>query len=62
MEENTGITTKDTSWSPRIKIVVIVIILLGTVWLVIIFNPLLNALLIAALFAYLLNPLVLCQS
>lgn len=49
---------KDTTWSPRTKIVVISIILLGTVWLVIVFNPFVNALLIAALFAYLLDPLV----
>jgi len=58
MEEKISITTKVTPWSPRTKIVVIAIILIVTVWLGIVFNPLLNPLLTAALFAYLLNPLV----
>ena len=49
---------RDTPWSPRTKIIVTAAILLGTVGLVIFLNPLLNALLISALLAYLLDPLV----
>ena len=45
-------------WSQRTKIVVIAIMLLVTVWLVIIFNLIVNAVLTTALLAYLLEPLV----
>jgi len=48
----------DTPWSPRTKTAVIIIILVGTIWLAIVLNPLLNALLIGALLAYLLDPIV----
>jgi len=58
MEDKKGDAVKDTRWSPRTKIVVTAIILLGTVWLIMAFNPIVNALLIAALFAYLLDPLL----
>lgn len=49
---------RDTSWSPRTKTIVITIILLGALWLIVFLNPLWNALLISALLAYLLDPVV----
>ena len=49
---------QDLHWSQRTKIVVTAIMLLVTVWLVIVFNLIVNAVLTAALFAYLLEPLV----
>ncbi|MFC2025617.1 AI-2E family transporter [Chloroflexota bacterium] len=49
---------KETPWSQRTKIVVLIVILIGAVWLIATLTPLMNALLIAAFFAYLLNPLV----
>lgn len=49
---------RDTPWSPRTKTIVITIIILGAVWLIVFLNPLWNALLISALLAYLLDPVV----
>lgn len=48
----------DTTWSNTTRILVILFSLAGAIWLAIIAGPLLQALIIAALLAYLLNPLV----
>jgi predicted PurR-regulated permease PerM len=48
----------NTTWSPTIRILVIVIILLGAIWLAVVASPLLEALVISALLAYLLDPAV----
>lgn len=47
-----------TTWSQNTRILVIAVILLGAVWLAVVASPLLNALVISALLAYLLDPLV----
>lgn len=49
---------RETHWSSRTKIVVITAILLGAVLLIVYLNPLWNALVISALLAYLLDPVV----
>ena len=48
----------NTTWSPTTRILVIVVILLGAVWLAVVISPLLEALVISALLAYLLDPVV----
>ena len=48
----------NTTWSPIIRILVIVIILVGAIWLAVVASPLLEALVISALLAYLLDPAV----
>ncbi|MBU0703137.1 MAG: AI-2E family transporter [Chloroflexi bacterium] len=48
----------NTTWSPTTRILVVTIILLGAVWLAVMASPLLNALVISALLAYLLDPVV----
>jgi predicted PurR-regulated permease PerM len=48
----------NTTWSPTTRILVIVITLLGAVWLAVVASPLLEALVISALLAYLLDPVV----
>lgn len=48
----------DTSWSKSTRILVIVLLLAGAVWLAFVASPVLDAILIAALLAYLMNPLV----
>ena len=48
----------NTTWSPTTRILVIVVILLGAVWLAVVISPLLEALVISALLAYLLDPAV----
>ena len=48
----------NTTWSLTTRILVIVIILLGAIWLAVVASPLLEALVISALLAYLLDPLV----
>jgi len=48
----------DTSWSSTTRILVIVVILLMTIWGAVVASPLLQALGVAALLAYLLNPAV----
>ena len=47
-----------TTWSPTTRILVVTVILLGAVWLAVMASPLLNALVISALLAYLLDPVV----
>jgi len=47
-----------TTWSPTTRILVVAVILLGLVWLAVMASPLLNALVISALLAYLLDPVV----
>ena len=47
-----------TTWSSTIRILVIVVILLGAIWLAVAASPLLEAVMIAALLAYLLDPMV----
>jgi len=47
-----------TTWSPTTRILVVTVILLGAVWLAVMASPLLNALVISALLAYLLDPAV----
>ncbi len=48
----------NTTWSPTTRVLVIAVILLGAVWLAVMASPLLNALVISALLAYLLDPVV----
>ena len=48
----------DTLWSNTTRIMVIVIILAGTIWIAVVANPLLQAVGVAALLAYLLEPAV----
>jgi len=48
----------NTTWSSTTRILVIVIILLGAIWLAVVANPLFEALVISALLAYLLDPVV----
>lgn len=48
----------DTSWSNTTRLFVIVLLLAGAIWLAFVASPLLDAILIAALLAYLMNPLV----
>jgi predicted PurR-regulated permease PerM len=47
-----------TTWSPTTRILVVTVILLAAVWLAVAASPLLNALVISALLAYLLDPVV----
>jgi predicted PurR-regulated permease PerM len=49
----------DTTWSTATRILVIVLVLAAVIWLTIIANPLLQAIGIAALLAYLMDPPVL---
>lgn len=46
----------DTNWSNTTRILVILLALGATIWLAVLMAPLLNALFIAAIFAYLLDP------
>lgn len=48
----------DTTWSNTTRILVILFSLAGAIWLIVIAGPLVEALIIAALLAYLLNPAV----
>jgi predicted PurR-regulated permease PerM len=48
----------NTTWSPTTRILVVTVILLAAVWLAVAASPLLNALVISALLAYLLDPVV----
>ena len=48
----------DRSWTYIIRIILIIVGVMGAIWLVAVAGPLLEALLIAALLAYLLNPAV----
>ena len=48
----------DTTWSNTTRILIITLILAGAIWLAFVASPLLDAILLAALLAYLLNPLV----
>lgn len=48
----------NTTWSPTTRILVIIIILLAAIWLAVVASPLLEALMISALLAYLLDPVV----
>jgi len=48
----------NTTWSPATRILVVTVILLGAVWLAVMASPLLNALVISGLLAYLLDPVI----
>lgn len=48
----------NTTWSSTTRIVVVTVILLGVAWLAVVASPLLNALVISGLLAYLLDPVV----
>lgn len=48
----------DTRWSNSTRVLVIVLLLAGVIWLAFVASPLLDAILIAALLAYLMNPIV----
>ncbi len=48
----------NTIWPPTTRILVIAIILVGAIWLAVVASPLLEALVISALLAYLLDPVV----
>lgn len=48
----------NTTWSPITRILIVVVILLGAIWLAVVASPLLEALVISALLAYLLDPVV----
>lgn len=48
----------DATWLPTTRILVVIVILLGAIWLVVVASPLLEALVIAGLLAYLLDPMV----
>lgn len=48
----------DTTWSNTTRLLIVLLSLAGAIWLIVIAGPLFEALILAALLAYLLNPLV----